>query len=367
MKCRKEPSNLCSLLSGHSIISLGEYCSELHCLELQKIMDNNESQLRNIIEKRMEAKTNYSLVYTALKVMEDEVRKLEDDNDLRVVEMVSLLDRTETVTEKEENVHSLARKVQKETETVKKELTDFMGLEESFLSIIRGIRMPIHSVNAGRGTQSSSIPRFGEGLHPIEGQIENKITFPMASEIVLTLIKSGVVKSNEIKNSVQNPLPKPNLSPNPKPYQPAQPNPNPKPRGFLRWIDATSKLDTLPLETASTSNNSNNCPSSIPKVMPSSREIQQAQNEDAQFYHNSFISTPLLQPSRPNRSLDNVQQRKPEPSHPPPVPPRNTSSLSPFQSPFPHMLASTDPSAMQIPYPDPNASLPWIFPSGWNA
>ena len=119
--------------------------------------------------------------------------------------------------------------------------------------------------------------------------------------------------------------------------QPAQPNPKPKSKGFLRWIDATSKPDALPLETAATSNNSNKFPSSIPKVMPSSGESQQAQNEDAQFYHNSFISTPCLQPTRPNRSLDNVQQSKPEPSHPPPVPPRNISLLSPFQSPFSHM------------------------------
>ncbi len=217
MKCRKEASNLCSILSGHSIISIGEYYSESHCLELQKIMDNNESQLRNVVEKRMEAKTYYNLAYTALKVIENEVKKLEENNELRVLEILSLLNRAESVTEKQINIQSLAMKVQEETETVKMQLKDFLLLEESFVSIIREIKMPVQSMNGGGVTTSSPIPRFGE---------ETKMNISIASEILLTLIKSSAVKSHEIPA----PSPKPNTKPKPKP----------KPKGLLRWIDGTS-------------------------------------------------------------------------------------------------------------------------------
>jgi len=53
-------------------------------------VESNESQLRNIVGKRKEAKNNCNLIYTALKVIKDAVKKLEEDNDLRIVEIVSL-------------------------------------------------------------------------------------------------------------------------------------------------------------------------------------------------------------------------------------------------------------------------------------
>lgn len=180
-------------------------------------MDNNESQLRNIVEKRMEAKTYYNLAYTALKVMEDEVKKLEENNELRVFEILSLLNRAETVAEHQVNIQSLAMKVQEETATVKMQLKDFLMLEESFVSIIREIKMPVQSMNGGGVAISSPIPRFGE---------ETKMNISIASEILLTLTKSSAVKSHEIPA----PSPKPNTKPKPKP----------KPKGLLRWIDGTS-------------------------------------------------------------------------------------------------------------------------------
>jgi len=231
MKCRKEPSNLCSLLTGHSIISIGENYSESNCIELQKIMDNNESQLRNIIEKRMDAKNNYNLIYTALKVMEDAVKNLEEENDLRIVEIVSLLESPETLIGKEANVQSLARKVQKETENVKKELMDFFELERTFFGTIRD-----------------------PGLHPIGKKNEAKMTCSVASEILLTLIKSGIIKSNEINTAVKIPPPKPNRKP--KLNEP------------LRFMDSTSSLSKFPFQTdvAYSGNGSTNSQSSISQV-----------------------------------------------------------------------------------------------------
>ncbi len=233
MKCRKEPTNACSLFSDHSIISIGEYCSESHCLELQKIMDNNEGHLRNIIEKRMEGKNIYSLVNIALKLMEDEVRKLEQENDLRIVEIVSFLENPETLIGNEANVQSLAKKVQKDTDTVKKELADFLELEGAFFTIIRD-----------------------QGLIPIGGRNSTKITVSVASQILLTLIKSGIIKSNEISTGVKIPPPKPNRKPNLK--------------GFM-WVDSTTLLSRLAMLTPVSGNSSTNSPISNPHAGPSSR------------------------------------------------------------------------------------------------
>jgi len=61
-------------------------------------MDNNESQLKKIIEKRIEAKSNYSLLFVALKVLDDALKKLEEVNDNNFVEMVSLLERALKIT-----------------------------------------------------------------------------------------------------------------------------------------------------------------------------------------------------------------------------------------------------------------------------
>lgn len=84
----------------------------------------------------------------------------------------------------------MAKKVEKETEKVKLVVTDFLELDEDFLSNIRDIKtMPDHSLNEARLTSGTNAG----------GQNENRMTFSVTSEILITLIKSDVIKSNVIR------------------------------------------------------------------------------------------------------------------------------------------------------------------------
>jgi len=95
-------------------------------------MDNNESQLKKIIEKRIEAKSNYSLFFVALKVVDDALKKLEEENDFHIVEMVSLLESFENnlVIREGENAQSLEIMVQECAQAINKDFSNFQRLEE---------------------------------------------------------------------------------------------------------------------------------------------------------------------------------------------------------------------------------------------
>jgi len=142
-------------------------------------MDKNENQLKEIIEKRIEAKSNYSFVFVALKVVEDAVKKFEEENDLRLVEMLSWLESFEKSLVIGENAQSLAKNVNECTQTLNKELSDFQRLEEPVFNTIKDTTNLIQLVN------------------PEGGFYEHNITLPIASRILFTLIRQIIANQSQ--------------------------------------------------------------------------------------------------------------------------------------------------------------------------
>lgn len=61
-------------------------------LELQNLKNANETNMAEVIEKRRETKSYLSGLVKALKAVENGIKLLEEENDLHLVEMISLLE-----------------------------------------------------------------------------------------------------------------------------------------------------------------------------------------------------------------------------------------------------------------------------------
>ncbi len=80
LKCRKEATPSCSSSSDHSTLSTGSLSTKV-CLELQQSKDGNKSQLASLIKKRNEAKKSFNQLFDALKIAENEMKKLDEETD----------------------------------------------------------------------------------------------------------------------------------------------------------------------------------------------------------------------------------------------------------------------------------------------
>lgn len=302
-------------------------------------MDTNQSQLKKIIEKRKEAKSNYGLVFVALKVVEDSVKKLEEENDLIFAKMESLLESVEKnlIIREDENAQSLAKKVQECTQTIEKEQADFQRLEEPFLSIVKGIKNPAQLFN------------------PEGGLDERKISLSIASHILFALLKPATGKLNT-----------PILAEVPKP--PPKPVPKPRSIGFQRWVpSSTTILNKFRFQNPGTSTLKDSSLQSQQTAVSSSSIENHARHSNSSDLRRNSISAPL---SLPGVSQDEVVNPLESIRSPPPVPPRNTSSSNPMAVPSTENIQppGTNSTTMRKPLPNPDSiSRPysrysWVFP-----
>ncbi len=88
-----------------------ETFSSENCLDLLKSKDENETKMATIIKKRRDAKCYLNQVCNSLKIVEDEIKRLEEENDEHLVKTISLLEDAGSVIVEGETATSFSKKV----------------------------------------------------------------------------------------------------------------------------------------------------------------------------------------------------------------------------------------------------------------
>ncbi len=100
------------------------------CHKLQTLKDENENQMVAVFNKRKEAKQYYDELTKSLETVQDTVKKLNEENDLHLAEMVSLLESSGTNIPKDESALSLSKKLQESSLLLKEELKVAQNLDD---------------------------------------------------------------------------------------------------------------------------------------------------------------------------------------------------------------------------------------------
>lgn len=100
------------------------------CRQLQTLKDENENQMAAVINKRKEAKQYYDDLFKSLETVQDTVKKLNEENDLHLAEMVSLLETSGTDISKDESALSLSKKLEESALLLKQELKEMQDSDD---------------------------------------------------------------------------------------------------------------------------------------------------------------------------------------------------------------------------------------------
>jgi len=100
------------------------------CHKLQTLKDENENQMVAVFNKRKEAKQYYDELTKSLETVQDTVKKLNEENDLHLAEMVSLLESSGTDISKDESALSLSKKLQESSQLLKQELKKMQDFDD---------------------------------------------------------------------------------------------------------------------------------------------------------------------------------------------------------------------------------------------
>lgn len=142
-----------------------EAFSSESCLELLKSKDDNGTKMAIIIKKRRDVKNYLNQVSKSLKVVEDEIKLLEEENDEHLVKTVSLLEDAGTVIVEGETAASFAKKVQECTEIVEQELEDIKKFQYSYLDDMKGTnKMFVQFKDAEGKVLPYGFPLFNTGF-----------------------------------------------------------------------------------------------------------------------------------------------------------------------------------------------------------
>lgn len=192
LKCRKEASNSCSSSSGHGTV-LMETFSSRNCLDLLKSKDDNETKMTTIIKKRRDAKNYLNQVYNSLKVVEDEIKRLEEDNDEHLVKTISLLEDAGSVIVEGETAMSFSERVTECTNIIEQELEEVKRFQESYLDHKKITKMFVQFKDAeGKVLPNAGFPLFDTGFSPTSDRgVKNEQPKQLmaASHILLSLLK----------------------------------------------------------------------------------------------------------------------------------------------------------------------------------
>ncbi len=122
------------LLNVRALSFLKGYQTSWFLPQIQQCKKANESEMSSIIWKRKEAKKYFETLSTALKLVEQNIKKLEDDNDLHLSGMTSRLEASKSNTPKDETANSLARKVKESSDILNQEWADILKLNGNYLN-----------------------------------------------------------------------------------------------------------------------------------------------------------------------------------------------------------------------------------------
>jgi len=156
-----------------------------------KSKDKNETQMATIIEERREAKNYLTRILDSLKIVEDEIKQLEEDNDDHLVKIISLLEDAGTIVSAEyETAESFSEKVNQCTEMIKQELGDVKRFKDSYLDHMKNTTIFVQFKDQEGDELPYGFPLFDTGFSPVgRGQQIQPKKLEVASHILLSLLK----------------------------------------------------------------------------------------------------------------------------------------------------------------------------------
>ncbi len=100
------------------------------CRQLQIQKEENQNEMAAAINKRKEAKQYYQNLSKSLENVQDTVKRMDEENDLHLAEMISLLESSGMDIPEDETAVSLAKKLQDSSLILKQELKDTPDLDD---------------------------------------------------------------------------------------------------------------------------------------------------------------------------------------------------------------------------------------------
>ncbi len=176
-------------MSEHSTFLMGTKPADF-CLQKQKSKEENESQMSSIIWKRKEAKKYFQTLSTALKLVEQNIIKLNDDNDLHLSGMMSHLEVSKSKTPKDETAKSFARKVKESSDILNQEWADILNLDGDYLNQLEKTKICVEFKDED-GDVIPNSDLFEDGLNP-RYSYENFQMIPVASFILISALNQSL-------------------------------------------------------------------------------------------------------------------------------------------------------------------------------
>lgn len=159
LKCNKVALKSCISSSDHATFIMGPKSPQF-CRQLQILKDENENQMAAVINKRKEAKQYYDELSKSLETVQDTVKKLNEENDLHLAEMVSLLESSGTDILKDESAVSLSKKLKESSLLLKKELKEMQNFDDH----LKNTTITVHLNHREKGDLPSIvIPPISDG------------------------------------------------------------------------------------------------------------------------------------------------------------------------------------------------------------
>jgi len=147
-----------------------------------------------IIRKRKEAKKYFKTLSTALKLVEQNIKKLDEDNDLHLSIMISHLEASKSNTPIDETAKSFAKKVKESSDILKQELVDLQQLDDNYLNRLEKTKICVKFKNEyGYDIRSdSNLFLFAEDGLNTSYSYQDSPMLPIASFILISALNESL-------------------------------------------------------------------------------------------------------------------------------------------------------------------------------
>lgn len=220
--CNKAANTgFCSLSTTHTIIYLGTATPE-SVTKLVEQKRSAEAQIATIVETRKDAKSYFGRLLSAQTKIEDNIKALEEENDLHLAALMSLLESAKIG--RNETFESISKRMTDIAEHVKKQAQDAQTME-SLYQKRKNTKMSVQFKDE-HGKFMPTTPELEQGFTRMELQDrQNPLQglFELATHIVLYTVNSSSEK----------------FTPQPKPPPPPPPVVTPIPPRVNNSFDAS--------------------------------------------------------------------------------------------------------------------------------
>jgi len=183
-------------MSEHTTFWMGTKPADF-CLQMQQSKESNESQMEAIIQKRKEAKKYFKTLSTTLKLVEQNITKLDKENERHLSGMMSHLELSKSNTPKDETAKSFARKVKESSDILKQELVNVQQLDDNYLTGLKKTKICVKFKDEDGDVIPTRSTLFEDGLNPRYSFDEFPMV-PVASFILISGLNESLAEERAL-------------------------------------------------------------------------------------------------------------------------------------------------------------------------